>query len=409
MSATLGELAAATAAAEAYRADIRRFLDAELGPDWPGVGSLSPEEYEAFRTRWRTTLALRGHLAPAWPARYGGGGRGHLESVVQAEELARRGAPRGGPNDPFSIQMIGNTLLALGTEEQKERFLPGILDGTYRFCQGFSEPGHGSDLRAVETRARREGDSWIVDGQKIWTSNATTANWCFVLCRTAGPETDRSRALTLLLVPLEQPGVEIRPIRMMSGTSEFCEVFYDGAVTAVGLEVGGEGGGWPAATRLLTFERGETTATLPVRFQAELDRLVALVRARGADADPWVRQELAWCHERVQLMTLNGRRNLARWQRGEPIGAESSVEKLFWSEYHVRATALACAVLGDDGLVYEGSDPVSYFLADEPGASALSSAAWLKVHFSALAETIAAGTSEIQRNVIAERLLGLPR
>ena len=305
--------------------------------------------------------------------------------------------------------MIGNTLLALGTDKQKDRFLPGIVDGTYRFCQGFSEPGHGSDLRAVETRARRDGDRWVIQGQKIWTSNATTANWCFVLCRTAEPHPDRGRALTLLLVPLDQPGIEIRPIRMMSGTSEFCEVFYDGAVTEAGCEVGGEGQGWAAATRLLTFERGETTATLPIRFQAELDRLVELIRTRGKGNDPWIRQELGWCHERVQLMRLSGARNLARWQRGEPIGAESSLEKLFWSEYHVRATALACAVLDLDALTYEGPDPVSYFLADEPGAPATSSAAWIKVHFSSLAETIAAGTSEIQRNIVAERLLGLPR
>lgn len=392
-----------------FREQVRALLAEQLPADWNGVGGLDDDAYADFREQWRKTLVEHRLIAPSWPKEFGGGGRSTAESAVVAEEFARVGVPRGGANDPFGIQMIGNTLLALGTEEQKTRFLPRILDGSYRFCQGFSEPGNGSDLSSVTTRARRAGDSWVVNGQKIWTSNAATANWIFVLCRTGEAGDNRYASLSLLLLPLEQDGVEIRQIKMMNGAQEFCEVFFHDARTEQGLEVGGEGGGWKAATRLLTFERGETTATLPVRFRAELERLRTLLSARGLFADPLVRQEFAWCWSRVELMRLGGAHNLARWERGEPIGAESSLEKLFWSEYHGRVTALACRALGSDAMAWSGKEPSSYFLCDEPGAPADSVSSWVSIHLSAPGETIAAGTSEIQRNIVAERLLGLPR
>lgn len=393
----------------AFRERVIGFLASHLPADWRGAGGLSPEDYADFRISWRALLTEHRLIAPAWPREYGGGGHTPAESAVVAEEFARVGVPRGGSNDPFSIQMIGNTILAVGTESQKQRFLPGIIDGSYLFCQGFSEPGHGSDLSRVATRARRDGDEWVIDGQKIWTSNALTANWIFVLCRTGDEDTSRYDGLTLLLVPLDQPGVERRPIRMMNGAAEFCETFFAGARTQVGLEVGGVGGGWRAATGLLTFERGETTATLPVRFRVELDRLRRLIDSRGAFDDPAVRDDFAWCWSRVELMRLSGLNNLARWDRGEPIGPESSLEKLLWSELHGKVTALACRVLGDEATAYAGPDPASYFLCDEPGMPAESVSSWVKVHLSTLGETIAAGTSEIQRNIIAERVLGLPR
>ncbi|GAA2448075.1 acyl-CoA dehydrogenase family protein [Actinomadura vinacea] len=394
---------------DSFRDEVREFLREHLPAGWQGSGGLDPGAYPGFREHWRALLVEHRLIAPAWPREYGGGGHTAVESAIVAEEFARVGVPRGGANDPFGIQMIGNTLLALGTEEQRRRFLPGILDGTYVFCQGFSEPGHGSDLSNITTRARREGGEWVIDGQKIWTSNALTANWIFVLCRTGDQDTSRYQGLTLLLVPLDQPGVERRPIRMINGGDEFCETFFTGARTGAGLEVGGVGGGWQAATRLLTFERGETTATLPVRFRAELDRLRTLIELRGAFADPLVRRDFAWCWSRVELMRLNGQRNLARWAQGESIGAESSLEKLWWSELHGKITGLACRVLGAEATTYSGQDPVSYFLCDEPGAPADSVSSWVKVHLSTLGETIAAGTSEIQRNIVAERLLGLPR
>ena len=392
-----------------FRDEVRDFLRDHLPPDWQGVGGLDAADYPEFRRHWRALLVEHRLIAPSWPTRYGGADRTPSESAVVAEEFARVGVPRGGANDTFSIQMIGNTLLALGTEEQQSRFLPGIIDGRYVFCQGFSEPEHGSDLRGVTTRARRDGDEWVIDGQKIWTSNALTANWIFVLCRTGGPDTPSRDALTLLLAPLDQPGIERRPIRMMNGAAEFCETFFTGARTAAGLEVGGEGVGWRAATGLLAYERGETTATLPVRFGAELDRLRVLLERRGAFDDPLVRHDFAWCWSRVELMRLNGLRNLARWSQGEPIGPESSLEKLFWSELHGRVTGLACRVLGAEATTYSGQDPASYFLCDEPGTPADSVSSWVRVHLSTLGETIAAGTSEIQRNIVAERVLGLPR
>jgi alkylation response protein AidB-like acyl-CoA dehydrogenase len=392
-----------------FRAHVRDFLRDNLPADWQGIGGLDPASYASFRQRWRALLVEHRLIAPSWPVEYGGGGRTAAESAVVAEEFARAGVPRGGPNDPFSIQMIGNTLLSVGTEEQKHRFLPGIVDGTYVFCQGFSEPGHGSDLSNVTTRARRDAGEWVIDGEKIWTSNAMTANWIFVLCRTGDAGTNRYDGLTLLLVPLDQPGIDRRPIRMLNGVDEFCQTNFSAARTAVGLDVGGVGGGWRAATGLLTFERGETTATLPVRFRAELDRLRTLLELHGSFADPLVRNDFAWCWSRVELMRLSGLNNLARWGRGEAIGPESSLEKLFWSELHSRVTGLACRALGAEATTYSGQDPASYFLCDEPGTPADSVSSWVKVHLSAVGETIAAGTSEIQRNIIAERVLGLPR
>lgn len=398
-----------TAMGQDFRQEVRSFLQQHLPTGWTGVGGLTPEEYSSFRVSWRALLTEHRLIAPSWPVEYGGGGRTAAESAILAEEFARAGVPRGGANDPFSIQMIGNTLIAIGNEDQKQRFLPGIISGEYVFCQGFSEPGNGSDLSNVTTRARLEGEEWVIDGQKIWTSNALTANWIFVLCRTGDDSVSRYEGLTLLLVPLEQEGIERRPITMMNGAAEFCETFFTGARTRAGLEVGGVGGGWKAATSLLTFERGETTATLPVRFAAELARLRELIEMRGAFEDPLVRRDFAWCWSRVELMRLNGEKNLARWSRGEPIGAESSLEKLLWSELHGKVTGLACQVLGAEATILDGPDPASYFLADEPGMPADSVSSWVKVHLSTLGETIAAGTSEIQRNIIGERILGLPR
>ena len=394
---------------EEYRAEVLAFLGEHLPKDWRGAGAMPREEYPAWRQQWRALLAEHRMIAPSWPAEYGGGGRTPLESAIQAEEFARAGVPRGGVNDQFGVQLIGSTLLAIGTEEQKRRFLPGIVDGTYLFCQGFSEPGSGSDLASISTRAQREGDEWVITGEKIWTSNAMTANWIFVLCRTEDGAARRHDGLSLLLAPLEQDGIERRPIDMMNGVAEFCQTTFTGGRTEVGLEVGGPGGGWAAATCMLNFERGETTATMPVRFRTEIDRLRTLLAQRGADADPVVRQELAWCWSRVEMMRLSGLHNLARWARGEPIGPESALEKLFWSELHGKVTALACRVLGAEATTLTGREPNSYFLCDDPGVPADSACSWVKADMGTMGERVAAGTSEIQRNIIAERILGLPR
>src|SRR5579884_2192789 len=271
--------------AEAYREKVQAFLAEHLPPDWLGIGALELDERERFESEWRRTLHENGLLAPSWPKEFGGGGLTALEQVVVAEEFARAGVPARGGHDVFGIQMLGNTLLEWGTEEQKRHFLPRILSGDDLWCQGYSEPGAGSDLGNLGTRAVLDGDEWVINGQKIWTSAAQYANWIFVLARTE-PDAPKHKGITFLLVPMEQPGVEVRPIKMMTGLSEFNETFFTDARTAKDNVVGAVNAGWAVAMTLLGYERGEAAATLPIMFRAELDRLLDLARQTGAASDP---------------------------------------------------------------------------------------------------------------------------
>ena len=362
-------------------------------------------------------LYRRGLLGITWPPEYGGRGLSRLHQVVLMEELARAGAPFGEHTDLFGIKMLGSTLLRWGTAEQRRRFLPRILSGEDRWCQGFSEPGAGSDLASLATRAGLDGDQWVIDGQKVWTSVAHRANWIFLLARTDSRARGH-RGISFLLCPLDQPGIEIRPIRQLTGDSDFNEVFFTGARTPADLVVGAPGEGWPVAMTLLGHERGEEAATNPILFRAELDRLLALATERGRDHDPLIRQRLAWCYARVEIMRYLGYRILTQVQRrtelgptelgGAELGAAASVAKLYWSEYHVAATELALDIGGLDGLVPEGRGPLRAVRTDDPGAPN-SSGSWLGAFLNARAGTIYAGTSEVQRNILAETVLGLPK
>ena len=342
------------------------------------------------------------------------------------EELARAGAPFGEHTDLFGIKMLGSTLLRWGTAEQRRRFLPRILSGEDRWCQGFSEPGAGSDLASLTTRAtlvkgdgpggtgggsppcaEKVGGDWVIDGQKVWTSVAHRANWIFLLART-DPQARGHRGISFLLCPLDQPGIEIRPIRALTGDSDFNEVFFTGARTPADLVVGAAGEGWPVAMTLLGHERGEEAATNPILFRAELDRLLALAAERGRDHDPLIRQRLAWCYARVEIMRYLGYRILTQVLNGTELGAAASVAKLYWSEYHAAATELALDIGGLDGLVPEGRGPLRAVRTDDPGAPN-SSGSWLGAFLNARAGTIYAGTSEVQRNILAETVLGLPK
>jgi alkylation response protein AidB-like acyl-CoA dehydrogenase len=395
--------------AGAFRAQVCRVLAEELPPGWSGLGAIpGRDEALAFSESWRATLHRRGLLGLNWPVEYGGQGLSHLHQVVLVEELMRAGVPAGGLNDMVSIKMMGNTLLRWGTEEQRRYFLPRILSNAHIWCQGFSEPEAGSDLAALRTRAVRGGDEWIVNGQKIWTSQAHRANWIFVLART-DPDAPKHRGISFLLVPMDQPGVEVRPITMMNGDDDFCEVFFDDARTPAGHVVGPVNGGWHVAKSLLGFERGEEAATMPIAFRAELDRLITLARARGAVDDPMIRQRLADCHCRVESMRHLGYRVLTDYLKGNPPGPESSVLKLFWSEYHQDVTTLAMDILGPSGQVLEGRGPLRSLRTDDPGAPFDSTASWAATYLNARAGTIYAGSSEVQRNIIAETVLGLPR
>jgi len=396
-----------SADAEDYRATVRAFLSENLPTGWRGSGALVGHDLERFVEEWRAKLASSGYLAPGWPVEYGGGGLTALEQVIVAEEFAKAGVPTGGSNDVFGIQMLGNTLLLFGTEEQKRRYLPRIISGDDRWCQGYSEPNAGSDLGNLGLRAERDGDQWILNGQKIWTSAGHLATHIFTLART-DPSAPKHKGISFLLVDMRQPGIEVRPIKMMSGESEFNEVFYTDVVVPVDDVVGGVNNGWAVAMGLLGFERGEAAATAPIRFQAELDRLVDLARERGMVDDPRVRQRLAWAHAKVQVMRFLGMRTLTRFLAGHHPGPEGAIFKVYWSEYHRLATELGVDLLGLDALVPTGRKPSSAFQTDDAGApnSAMS---WAMTFLNSRAGTIYAGSSEIQRNILGEMVLGLPK
>ncbi|MFM9138153.1 MAG: acyl-CoA dehydrogenase family protein [Actinomycetota bacterium] len=393
--------------AEEYRQKVQAFLAEKLPSTWKGIGSLEGEALEEFVAQWRATLASTGYLAPGWPVEYGGGGLSALEQVIVAEEFARAGVPTGGPNDVFGIQMLGNTLLLFGTEEQKRHYLPRIISGEDTWCQGYSEPTAGSDLSNVGLKATLDGDQWILNGQKIWTSAGHLADHIFTLARTE-PDAPKHKGISFLLVDMRQPGIEVRPIKMISGESEFNEVFYTDVVVPKENVVGGVNNGWAVAMGLLGFERGEAAATAPIRFQAELDRLLILAKQRGVASDPRIRQRLAWCHSKVQVMRFIGMRTLTQFLKGHHPGPDGAIFKLYWSEYHKVVTELGIDIMGMDALVPSGRKPSSAFQTDDAGAPN-DSMSWAMTFLNARAGTIYAGSSQIQKNIIGEMVLGLPK
>jgi alkylation response protein AidB-like acyl-CoA dehydrogenase len=383
-----------SAEAESFREKVQAFLAEHLPAEWRGVGQLDRAAQERFTSEWRATLHDNRLLALGWPAEYGGGGLSALEQVVVAEEFAKAGVPSGGSNDGFGISMLGNTLLQWGTDEQKQHYLPRILSNEDIWCQGYSEPNAGSDLGSLSCRAVLDGDQWVINGQKIWTSGGHLADHIFVLART-DTDAPKHKGISFLLVDMRQPGVEVRPIRMISGDSEFNEVFFTDATCPKSEVVGGVNNGW-------------AVATMPIRFQGELDRLRALAAENGTADDPRIRQRLAECHTKVQIMRWLGMRTLTGYLAGRGPGPESSIFKVYWSEYHRVITELAMDMLGPEGLVPSGRPPSSSFQTDDAGAPN-SSASWAMTFLTARAETIYAGTSQIQRNIMGERVLGLPK
>ncbi len=393
--------------AAVYRTKVQAFLAEKLPKNWGGTGQLEAEELDQFVAEWRTTLAAAGYLAPNWPVEYGGAGLTALEQVILAEEFARAGVPGGAPNDVFSIQMLGNTLLRWGTEEQKKHYLPRILAGDDVWCQGYSEPNAGSDLSNVGLKAELDGDQWILNGQKIWTSAGHLADHIFTLART-DPDAPRHKGISFILVDMRQPGIEVRPIKMITGDSEFNEVFYTDAVAPKGEVIGGVNNGWAVAMTLLGFERGEAAAVSPIRYQAELDRLLLMAKERGVNTDPLIRQRLAWCHSKVQMMRFLGMRTLTQFLQGHQPGPDAAIGKLFWSEYHKVVTELAMDMMGADAMVPTGRPPSSAFGADDAGAPN-STNSWAMTFLNARAGTIYAGSSQVQRNIVGEMVLGLPK
>ncbi|WP_329386794.1 acyl-CoA dehydrogenase family protein [Streptomyces sp. NBC_01351] len=373
---------------EEFRTEVRRWLRAHLTGEFATLkGRGGPgREHEAFAERlaWERHMAAHGWTCLGWPVEYGGRGASTEEQIAFHEEYALADAPA--RVNHIGEQLLGPTLIAHGTEEQKRRFLPPVRAVEELWCQGYSEPDAGSDLAGVRTRATLHDGQWVVDGQKTWTSLAHEAQWCFVLARTE-PGSRRHAGLSYLLVPMDQPGVEVRPIVQLTGTSEFNEVFFDGARTAAAHVVGAPGDGWNIAMATLGYERGVSTLGQQVGFRRELEDLAELARANGALADPLIRDRLTQAWIGLETLRATALRPTA-----------PSVAKLYWARWHRDLGELAMDVCGAPSLLAAGAHGDPYDLDDRQ-----------RLFLFSRADTIYAGSDEIQRTLIAERILGLPK
>jgi alkylation response protein AidB-like acyl-CoA dehydrogenase len=379
---------------DALRAEVRAWLGAHVVGEYAVAGAEggpgSEHLHVEARRRWEYELARGGWTCVGWPVEYGGRGLSLQQQVIFHEEYTRSGAPT--RVNVIGETLLGPTLIAFGTEEQKAAFLPGIVDGSQLWCQGYSEPDAGSDLANVKTAAVLEGGEWRVTGQKVWTSLALEADWCFVLCRTeAGSQ--RHRGLSYLLVPMRQAGIEVRPIVQLTGTSEFNELFFDGARAPEANVVGGRGEGWKVAMATLGFERGISTLSVQLAFEREVDALIANARANGRSSDAVVRNRIAHMWGGLRIMRWMALRGLAGHEAGAP-GPEASVAKLFWANWHRDLGTLRVDVAGLDGLV--------------AAAPPYDLTALQRSFLFSRSDTIYGGSAEIQRNIIGERVLGLP-
>jgi len=377
---------------EQFRRGIREWLAANLTGHFAALrdagGPGREHEAHAERVAWNRHLAAAGWTCLGWPPEHGGRGATLAQQVIFYEEYARSRAPaRVGY---LGEELLGPTLIAFGTPEQQHRFLEPIRTVQELWCQGYSEPGAGSDLAAVSTAARLDGGEWVVTGQKVWTSLAVEADWCFVLARTE-PGSKRGAGLSYLLVPMRQKGITVRPIRQLTGTSEFNEVFFDDARTHASLVVGEPGDGWRVARATLAIERGVATLGQQVGFERELNRLVELARQTGASGDPLIRDRLARAWIGLEAMRAHALRTLSAGAGG----TGPSELKLLWSRWHQDLGELAMDVQGAPSMVARGAP----YDLDE----------WQRLFLFSRADTIYGGSDEIQRTIIAERALGLPR
>ncbi len=388
-----------SAADEAFRAEVRAWFEAALtgrfaevrGRGGPGdeLGAV------AARREWERHLADAGWACIAWPRAHGGRAATLVEEVIFHEEYARAGAP--GRLGHIGETLLGPTLLVHGTEAQKARFLAPIREGREIWCQGYSEPGAGSDLANVQCRAELRGDRWIITGQKVWTSLAEWSDWCFALCRT-DRDAPRHQGISCLLIPMRQPGITIRPIEQITGSSEFAEVFFDGAETDAANVVGPVNGGWQVAMATLAFERGASTLAQQLGFASELEAVLTAARESGAIADPALRQRLAASWIGLRIMRLNALRTLSGHASGR-LSRAGSITKLYWACWHQELGKLAVDVLGVLGEIATA----------DPAAGAYPLARLQRLFLWTRCDTIYAGSNEIQREIISERALGLPR
>ncbi|MGH9195104.1 MAG: acyl-CoA dehydrogenase family protein [Acidimicrobiia bacterium] len=386
---------------EEFRGEVRDWIEAnrpeEMGElderamfaGGRGLGGRLGEQYQ----KWVGKLREGGWLCVSWPTEYGGRDLSPVQLAVLNEEFAKASLPR--VTMGMGESLVGPAIIVHGTEEQKKHFLPRIIAGQDRYCQGFSEPNAGSDLASVQTKGQIDGDEIVVTGQKIWTSGASMANMIFTLVRT-NPEVPKHDGISYVLIPMKDNNIEIRPIKQMSGASGFFETFFDGARAPLFNVIGGINGGWKSAMTTLGNERGGSATTQHLRYEREMWRLIELSKKIGKNTDPRIRQDLAWAYTQVQLMRYSGLRTLATLASRKEIGPEASVNKLFWSEYHKRLGEVAVNLLGPSAIATEEGDPFG-------------STRWRGTLLQSRAGTIFSGTSEIQKKIIGERALGLPK
>ncbi len=398
--------------AEEFRAEIKAWLHDNLPDGWfDDDFEMNDEQRKHFNEEWPKKLFEGGWICATWPAEYGGKGLTTMQGVVLSEEFANAKAPMRG--DFFGDTLVGPTILQWGTEEQKKEFLPGILSGTTRWCQGFSEPNSGSDLASLKTTAVLDGDEWVINGQKVWTTQGHHADYCFLLTRT-DQDVKKHAGISYMLVPMRQPGVEVRGITQPDGTAEFCEVFFDNARCAKDAVVGGVNNGWKVANSTLAFERGQSATTGYRRFAEEYRLLVEAATEKGLIDDPLIRQRLMEYYTKIQILKINGLRNLsATLSGGGDMGtiALGATNKMFWSEMHKAAMELAVDIHGAGGMLIDAGPEAGGW----PGAArdkrrdGYPVSPMMSSFFFSRSETIWGGTSQIQRNIVGERVLGLPK
>jgi len=374
-----------------FRALCRDWLRSNVVGDFASLrGRGGPGDEEIgfdIRVEWEKVLGEAGWIGLGWPVEFGGRGASVDQQIIWAEEYVRAEAPA--RTNHMGENLLAPTLIEYGTPDQRARFLPGILRGDERWCQGYSEPNAGSDLANVQTKAVLDGDEWVINGQKVWTSLAHVSHWCFVVARTE-PGSQRHAGLTFLLVPMEQSGVEVRPIRQITGGGEFNETFFDDARTPVDMVVGNPGDGWRVAMALLAYERGISTLAQQVGFERELHATIDIARRSGLQSDPVIRQRLARAHSGLQLLKWNALRSMSA--KGVP-GPEASISKLFWGSWHRELGEMMIDLQGATGLV----SPDDELTLEQ------------KLFLFTRSDTIYGGSNEVQRNVLGERVLGLPK
>ena len=382
---------------EAFRKDVRQWLERNLPDDLRGsaFASSRADVQEVRRLRaWQKTMAEAGYVGMDWPREFGGRGASLMEMIILYQEMARAESPqlvnRGG------VSMLGPTLMKYGTPAQQKRFLPKILTADELWCQGFSEPNAGSDLANLQTRAVRDGDHFVVNGQKVWTSMAHVAEWCFLLVRT-DPDAPKHKGISFFLVDMKTPGITVRPLRQMTGEAEFNEVFWDNVRIPAENLVGKLNEGWSVAITTLAYERDLLTHIRQISLKNALHRMLRLAREQGRGGDRVIRQKLAGLWIGEQALQMNAYRSLTRILRGGQPGPEGSTSKLYWSQLDQELAQLGTDLLGPYAQIAEGSP----WAVDE--------GQWEFYALLAQASGIRAGTSEILRNILAERVLGLPK